>query len=107
MLSEEGKPLLARLKRREGGIQKMSEVPMNKECGAKATTDGHQLCRRTAMANGRCYLHGGKSTGAKTEEGRYRQKMASWKHGMRSKEVVEENKCLNQKLKIFHKNLFL
>ncbi len=28
--------------------------------------------------NGRCHFHGGKSTGAKTEEGRLKQKMARW-----------------------------
>ncbi len=37
-----------------------------------------------------CHIHGGLSTGAKTEEGRDRQRMASWKHGMRSKEAIIE-----------------
>lgn len=69
---------------------------MGKECGAKAKTHGHQPCRELAMANGRCHLHGGKSTGAKTEEGRYRQKMASWKHGVRSKETRNEAISLRQ-----------
>ena len=39
------------------------------ECGAKARTHGGLPCRMPAMANGRCRLHGGKSTGAKTAEG--------------------------------------
>lgn len=51
------------------------------------------------MANGRCHLHGGKSTGAKTAEGRLIQKMASWKHGMRSKEAIAETKMIK---KILH-----
>ena len=65
---------------------------MLRECGAKARTNGHKPCRQPAMANGRCRLHGGltRNTGAKTEEGKLRQKMASWKHGMRSKEAIQE-----------------
>jgi hypothetical protein len=39
--------------------------------------------------DGRCHLHGGKSTGSKTPEGKLIQKMASWKHGMRSKEAIK------------------
>ncbi|MCE5315985.1 MAG: hypothetical protein LLG04_01300 [Parachlamydia sp.] len=48
------------------------------------------------MPNGRCHLHGGKTcnTGAKTPEGKLRQKMASWKHGMRSREAIEERRAL-------------
>jgi hypothetical protein len=33
------------------------------------------------MANGRCRMHGGKSTGPKTEEGRKRISEAHLKHG--------------------------
>ena len=48
------------------------------------------------MTNGRCHLHGGKSTGSKTTEGRLIQKMASWKHGMRSKEAIAEAKMVRK-----------
>lgn len=74
---------------------------MIRECGAKARTNGHQPCRRIAMANGRCNLHGGatRNTGAKTPEGKLKQKMASWKHGMRSKEAKEEARKLREFLK--------
>lgn len=61
-----------------------------KKCGAKARTNNHQPFRQPAMANGRCRLHGGKSTGAKTMEGSAIQKKALWKHGMRSQAVLEE-----------------
>lgn len=67
---------------------------MIRECGAKARTNGHQPCRRIAMANGRCHLHGGltpkHNPGPKTEEGRLRQHTSNWKHGLRSKEAQEE-----------------
>lgn len=46
-----------------------------------------------------CRIHGGKSTGAKTTEGKYRQKMASWKHGLRSKETIEENRLAREMIK--------
>jgi hypothetical protein len=77
-----------------GTTKKPRCIPMIRECGAKARTNGHQPCRRIAMANGRCHLHGGltpkHNPGPKTEEAKLRQKMARWKHGMRSKECVEE-----------------
>ena len=67
---------------------------MIRECGAKARTNNHRPCRRIGMANGRCHLHGGltpkHNSGPKTEEDKFRQKMANWKHGMRSKEVITE-----------------
>ena len=69
------------------------------KCGAKARTNDHKPCRQPAMANGRCRLHGGKVVGPKTEEGRQRQKMGSWKHGMRSKEVIEETKELRDSMR--------
>lgn len=74
---------------------------MIKECGAKARSNNHQPCRRIAMPNGRCHLHGGKTrnTGAKTPEGKLRQKMASWKHGMRSKEQIAERRKIREFIK--------
>lgn len=54
---------------------------MSAICGAKARTNNYQPCRQPAMKNRRCRLQGGKSTGAKTEEGRWRIKKANMKHG--------------------------
>lgn len=80
--------------------KKNSEVPHDSSiCGAKARSNQNQPCRRTPMSNGRCHLHGGKSTGAKTEEGKLHQKMASWKHGMRSKEALEEHRYVRELIK--------
>jgi hypothetical protein len=82
---------------------------MIRECGAKARTNRHQPCRRIAMANGRCHLHGGlvpkHNPGPKTEAGKLRQKMGSWKHGLRSKEVREEVRSLRLFLKQSKKEL--
>jgi hypothetical protein len=72
---------------------------MIRECGARTRVSVMSLpCKRIAMANGRCHLHGGKSTGAKTKAGRLRQKMASWKHGRRSQEAIERMRFLRKLL---------
>ena len=58
-------------------------------CGAKAKRTGHP-CRQPAMKNGRCRLHGGKSTGPRTTEGLANSKKANWKHGRYSAESKAE-----------------
>jgi hypothetical protein len=42
------------------------------------------------MPNGRCKLHGGKSTGPRTPEGLERSRQANWKHGHFSREAKAE-----------------
>ena len=58
-----------------------------RRCGAK-TRSGHP-CGRYSMANGRCLLHGGKSTGAKNP---------LVKHGYYTKTAIEERRTINQLL---------
>ncbi len=76
---------------------------MIRECGAKARTNGSRPCQRIAMANGRCRLHGGlvpkHNPGPKTEAGKLRQKMASRKHGRRSKEAIAEARAFREFIK--------
>jgi hypothetical protein len=48
-------------------------------CGARRR-DGER-CRGAAMANGRCRMHGGPSTGPRTPEGLERSRRSNWKHG--------------------------
>ena len=48
-------------------------------CGAHTRAGGG--CRQPAMANGRCRLHGGLSTGPRTAEGRARCARARFRHG--------------------------
>jgi len=55
-------------------------------CGAK--TRAGCACRQPAMKNGRCRLHGGKSTGARTAEGRRRARTARLVHGRRTAAVI-------------------
>src|SRR5215467_105108 len=57
-------------------------------CGAK--TRRGTACQCPAMANGRCQLHGGLSTGPKTAEGIERIRRAVTKHGHYSKRAKAE-----------------
>lgn len=66
-------------------------------CGAK--TRKGSPCQAPAMKNGRCRLHGGKSTGPKTPAGIERIRQAHLKHGMYTKEALAEKKQFSSLLK--------
>ncbi len=55
-------------------------------CGAR--TRGGDPCQGPAMANGRCRMHGGTSTGPRTAEGLARMRAAKTKHGRDTTEAV-------------------
>jgi hypothetical protein len=71
-------------------------------CGAK--TRRGLKCKAPAMRNRntgkytRCRMHGGASTGPKTEEGLERCRRAPWKHGLCSAAAITERKK-RQKMK--------
>ncbi len=72
-------------------------MPINstvKLCGARARQRGYLPCRQPAMKNGRCRLHGGKSTGAKTKQGKVAAAKANYKHGLYSQEAQEDTKIM-------------
>ena len=56
-------------------------------------------CQCPAMANGRCRLHGGKSTGAKTIEGIERIRYAVTKHGRYRKAAIESRRRVHNMLR--------
>jgi len=61
-----------------------SDIPHESNlCGAHARTTGNP-CRKYAMTNGRCKLHGGKTP---------------IKHGLRTKKSEELNKRINSLIK--------
>lgn len=76
-----------------------------KRCGAKAKSNNHQPCKKPAMKNGRCRLHGGMSTGAKTEEGKARAARSNYKHGYYTKEAILERKLMREKMKEWRDDL--
>ena len=55
-------------------------------CGARTRNGGS--CKSPAMPNGRCRMHGGKSTGPRTAEGLERMRRTNTKHGLYSAETV-------------------
>jgi hypothetical protein len=58
-------------------------------CGAK--TRAGTPCKNPAIAGKqRCRMHGGKSTGAKTPEGRAKLRALHWKHGRATTEAKAE-----------------
>jgi hypothetical protein len=73
------------------------------KCQAKAKSTG-QRCKNVAIKGKRvCYLHGGKSTGAKTEQGKIRSKYARLRYGDYSAQVKRNRKeliALNRYFKI-------
>jgi hypothetical protein len=66
-------------------------------CGAK--TRRGSACLKPALKNKtRCQLHGGKSTGPRTAEGKARVIAANTKHGRRSRAHVSRIKAINAEL---------
>jgi hypothetical protein len=61
-------------------------------CGAR--TRRGAACEGPAMANGRCRMHGGLSTGPRTPKGLERSRRARWKHGAYSEEAKHERRRL-------------
>ena len=70
--------------------QARKALELHPKCGAKCRTG--QPCKNASMKNGRCRMHGGKSTGAPI------------KHGQRTKAAMAQRKSdrdlINQLLKI-------
>ena len=65
-----------------------------KKCGAR--TRAALACANWGMPNGRCRMHGGKSTGPRTREGIERIRRANWRHGRYSEKAREERRLIRQ-----------
>lgn len=72
-------------------------------CGAK--TRKGTPCKGAAMKNGRCRMHGGKSTGPRTLEGIERIRQAHLKHGLYTKEAIASRKELRLLLREIKKTI--
>jgi hypothetical protein len=87
------------LKRRRGWLKNGNppgDLSTAQRCGAK--TRKGKKCRAPAMQNGRCRMHGGASTGPRTQEGIARSRRARWKHGYRSAAAKTERRFVRQLL---------
>jgi hypothetical protein len=60
-------------------------------CGAKKRRKD-ATCQQPAMRNGKCRLHGGLSTGARTREGIERIRQARTKHGRYSAAAIAQRR---------------
>jgi hypothetical protein len=60
-------------------------------CGAK-TRSGTPCKNPAIVGKARCRIHGGKSTGAKTPEGRAKLRALHWEHGRSTTEAKEQAK---------------
>ena len=88
-------------RRGRGMMQKRRENPLNlaqaaPRCGARNRQGG--ACMSPAMANGRCRLHGGKSTGPRTTEGIARIKAARTVQGLYGAEARELRRHIRELL---------
>src|SRR5262249_8896676 len=68
-------------------------------CGARSKRTSVP-CKAPAMPNGRCRLHGGKSTGPRTPEGLARSQKANWKHGSYSAEAIADRRKSGEALRL-------
>lgn len=78
---------------------------MAPRCKAKCRTRNGEPCKNLAMANGRCRMHGGKSTGPQNSEGKASNKMKNWKHGDYSMEALVERKKLQESIREYKKTI--
>ena len=65
-------------------------------CGAHAKTTGQPCQHAGNKRNGRCWLHGGRSTAAKTAEGKRKVREANLKHGR----LTKAQRLLKQKVRL-------
>jgi hypothetical protein len=71
------------------------------QCQATAKST-HQQCRRPATTDKRvCKLHGGHSTGPKTQDGRQRCAAAKTVHGQESTSMRKERRLASARLAVF------
>ena len=69
-----------------------------RRCGAKTRVGG--ACQNPAIkGRGRCKLHGGRSTGARSPQGKARVAAAHTTHGKRSKAHLEKVRAIKLELK--------
>lgn len=68
-------------------------------CAAKSKRSGQQCKNWAIRKKSTCRFHGGLSCGPKTKKGKKILKEAHLKHGMYSKEVLQEKKRIRQLIK--------
>jgi hypothetical protein len=72
---------------RPHALEQIAPAHAAPRCGARSKRTGCP-CRAPAMPNGRCRMHGGLSTGPRTQAGRAAIGAARLKHGRRSNAAI-------------------
>lgn len=72
------------------GCSRLQGAFASPRCGARRRDGGS--CQQPAMPNGRCRMHGGLSTGPRTEAGKAKARRARWLHGYYSEEAKAERR---------------
>jgi hypothetical protein len=76
-----------------------------KRCGAKARSNSNNPCRKAPLrGKERCLNHGGRSTGARTIEGKLRSSSVHLKHGLYTKEACKEREAMRVMMN-WHKDI--
>ena len=86
-------------RRRGGNPLGNPGLNLTPRCGAR--TRSGCACRAPAMANGRCRMHGGRSTGPRTPEGKAARTAAHTTHGHRAaprRKVLRANRTLVRRM---------
>lgn len=96
-------PLAKRRGRLKNG-NPSGDYSLSPRCGAYARRT-KMPCNGPAMTNGRCRMHGGKSTGPKTICGIVNSRKANWKHGEYSVESRKQRKECSELIKMAQKVL--
>lgn len=77
-------------------------MPINntvKLCTARSKQNDHKPCRQPGMlTNGKCRMHGGKSTGPKTKIGKRKSAQANYKHGFYTDDAIAERRRVKEML---------
>jgi hypothetical protein len=74
-------------------------LPLAQSCPRRgAQTRSGAKCKAPAMSNGRCRMHGGKSTGPRTPGGLERMRRANTRHGIYSEESCRQMRAIRKNL---------
>lgn len=84
---------------RGGWRRALDAANATSRCGARCKRSG-LACRSPAMRSGRCRMHGGASTGARTPGGKARCRAAPRKHGGRDEAARERARQRGEALQV-------
>ncbi len=61
------------------------------QCKARSKRSKKQCLKWAVRGRTTCHMHGGKSKGPKTKEGKMRARQAAYKHGLNTQEALKQH----------------